>query len=148
MYIYVYERSRGRKNVEISFQVGPFFSCHPYIDTREPVRAQRRNAERPPGMGLSKTPGNVLHFISRRGSRSRIFIAYTAPVVRVSFLSRVPQFYNAEILQRAHRHIYIYIHTYSASSVSLRFLLPLFAHVNIEGRPIRRRISSACHLEK
>lgn len=80
------------KAFRISFQAGLllFFPIDP-IDNHEPVQpaAKRGTSTRD---GLIERLATFPHFISRRGSRSRIFIADRA--LRVSFLSRVSHLYD------------------------------------------------------
>lgn len=78
-------RNRGRKNVSDQFPNRPLLLFFPFLSTTMNLSNPRRNAERPPGLieRLAAFP----YFISRQGSRSRIFIADRAK--RVSLLSRI-----------------------------------------------------------
>lgn len=78
--------------------------------------------------GLIEPPGKVLHFISRRGSRSRIFIAHRAE--RASFLSYVPHFYDGARggpLTQTHNHTHTcaQFFFYFPLVLPLPFFLPL-----------------------
>lgn len=68
--------SRGRKNVQISFQAGPLFFPRSLSISVEAGRTTAKSETSKDG--LIEPPGNVLHFILRRGPRSRIFIAHRA----------------------------------------------------------------------
>lgn len=69
------ETARSRSCRSVS-KLALFFSPGPY---RHPWRpAEPRRESETSKDGLIEPPGNLLHFISRRGPRSRIFIAHRA----------------------------------------------------------------------